>query len=129
MPKRLIAFFVSLSLAWNVVILFASLTNAQWVLPRVSGGQYTSIPLYIRGLNFVVALFSLYLIYFVNNLVTSDGTWSQRSALIARAVTLAFGLSTLVNMISRSQLERWNALPALIIALGIFKLSRSPQKA
>ncbi len=129
MSKRFISLFISLSLLWNVAILLASLTNAQWVLPRVSGGQYKSIPIIVRALNLVVALFSLYLIYFTNNLVKNDGVWSQKSALIARSVTLAFALSTMVNMISRSQPERWNALPACIIALGIFKLSRSPRKA
>ena len=121
--KRIIWLAVALSLAFNALLLLASTTNAHWVLSHVSGGQYKSLPFGIRFSNFVVGLFSLYLIYFSHLLVERNGAWSRKVLLLSRAVTILFILSTIVNAMSKSANESWNAIPALVIALGIYKLS------
>ncbi len=121
--KRIIWLAITASLAFNAVLLLASTTNAHWVLSHVAGGQYKSLPIGIRFSNFVVALFSLYLIYFSHLLVERNGAWSRRVLILSRAVTILFALSTLVNAMSRSSNEQWNAIPALIIAIGVYRLS------
>lgn len=121
--KRILWAAVSASLVFNAVLLLASTTNAHWVLSHVAGGQYKSLPLGIRFSNFIVALFSLYLIYFSHLLVERNGSWSRRVLMLSRAVTILFVLSTIVNGMSRSANERWNAIPALVIAIGIYRLS------
>jgi len=121
--KRIIWLAVTVSLVFNASLLLASTANAHWVLSHVAGGQYKSLPVTIRLSNFVVALFSLYLIYFSHLLVERNGSWSKRTLILSRAVTILFVLSAIVNAMSRSANEQWNAIPALIIAVGIYRLS------
>ena len=122
--KKIILVAVQISLGWNIILLGSSVLNLHWVLLRVSGGQYHSFPISVRLLNLVIALFSLYLINFAIQLYRKSGAWSQRSRMISLAVTVAFILSALGNSISKSPEETWNALPAAIVAVGFYILSR-----
>jgi hypothetical protein len=114
-----------ISLAYNVVILFSVTLNLDWVHTRAAGGQYTTFPTGIRILDFLMAIFMIFLIGML---------WNHRSApmdakgpKVARIIGYTFFVSTIFQLISRSADERWNAIPALIIAVTFILLSRREQ--
>lgn len=114
-----------ISLAYNVVILFSVTLNLDWVRTRAAGGQYSNFPI---GIRFVYLFMASFMIFLIGML------WNHRSApmdangpKVARLVGYTFFVSTFFQIISRSADERWNAIPALIIAVTFILLSRREQ--
>lgn len=107
-----IAFY--LSSAWSLFIVGLVVLNVDWALPRAAGGQFEIFPNWLRVLymgNF--ALLSIQLFAYVKKRLT-----------LIRIFFWISLLSTFVNLISRSPLERWNALPAGIAAFALWRASR-----
>jgi len=108
-----IAFY--LSSAWSLFIVGLVVLKVDWALPRAAGGQFESFPNWLRILyigNF--ALLSIQIFAYVK----------KRLPLIRIFFWISL-LSTFVNLISRSPLERWNALPAGIASFALWRASRT----
>lgn len=120
---RILLFAAEISLAYNFVLLLAVSLNYEWVRTRAAGGQFDSFPVGIRVLYFFMAVLMGALMFWL---------WEQRKGLvsvhgqhIAKFLSITFVLSTVMQLISRSSDERWNAIPASILAITFWVLSRS----
>ncbi len=112
--KRLLPIAFYLSCAWSLFIVGLVVFNVDWALPRAAGGQFESFPNWLRIVYIGnLALLSIQLFAYVK----------KRLPLIRIFFWLSL-LSTFVNLISRSPLERWNALPAGIAAFALWRASR-----
>ena len=113
-----------LSLVVNVAILFSVTLNLDWVRTRAAGGQFDEFPVVIRVVYLLMAFGMLYLLRFLHLLSRSEGTSAIRQLKAARWLGILFLLSTFTQLISRSTDERWNAIPAAIIAVAFLKYSK-----
>ncbi|MFM7860401.1 MAG: hypothetical protein ACKO8C_03195 [Candidatus Nanopelagicaceae bacterium] len=111
-----------LSLIYNFIILLSVSLNMEWVRTRAAGGQYESFPIGIRIIYFIMASFMGTLIFWL---------WDHRNQILdgpsrrlARIFGITFLISTMLQLISRSPDERWNAIPAFILAVTFFQLTR-----
>ena len=103
-----------ISLFWNIYLVVGVINNADYALTRAAGGQYESFPNGIRVAYVVTLMILLY-----QSLILLGNHQAPRWVLTAMLV-MGF-LSVVVNAISRSSNERWNAIPAAIIAFAIYK--------
>ena len=111
-----------LSLLFNSAIVFSVVLNLDWVRTRAAGGQFTDFPLWLRtiylGMTFLMAFILKKLWDY------SSAKLIQRQISTARAIGLLFAISTVFQLISRSLDERWNAIPAAIIAYSFLRIAR-----
>ena len=126
--KNLWFVLLTIATAWNIVLSLFAVGNSHWVLTHVAGGQFHSLPITLRGYYLLLLLASVAEIWFAYQLRLRRGAWSLRTARICSSLTVAYGLSTLVNAISKSPQERLNAPFALIVAYGFFVLSRAEEQ-
>lgn len=125
--RLLVLYATWASLAWATLLTGLAAAGNTWVLDRVAGGYFIddgALPMWLRAADGVMALLMLLVarlayLYFVN-----DVTRRQRN--LGRLIVLLFCLSTVVNAISQSQPERYNAIGAGVTALGIAVLRRRP---
>ena len=122
MKNRLLLGAVLASFLWNFYLVFGAVLNNRSILTRVAGGGYESMPTGLRIVYGVQSILVIYQMYFIVKLYLRNGTWSKNSYLLARIFMALSGVSTLVNAISRSSAERWNAIAALIITIGFYFL-------
>ncbi len=116
--KKFLNLVFYIASAWSLFIVSLVVLNVEWALPRAAGGQFEAFPLWLRLLYIVnVALLSLQIFAYVK----------QRLRMMQFFFWLSLA-SAAVNLISRSPLERWNALPAAISAFSIFVLMRDFRK-
>ena len=116
--KKFLNLVFYIASAWSLFIVSLVVLNVEWALPRAAGGQFEAFPLWLRLLYVVnVALLSLQIFAYVK----------QRLRMMQFFFWLSLA-SAAVNLISRSPLERWNALPAAISAFSIFVLMRDLRK-
>lgn len=120
--NRLLLGGVLLSFLWNFYLVVGATLNDKSILTRVAGGGFESMPTGLRIAYGVQSALIIYQIYFITKLYNRNGTWSKNSYLLARIFMALSGVSTLVNAVSRSSAERWNAIAALIITLGFYFL-------
>jgi len=111
-----------ISLSVNAIILLAVVLNMDWVKTRAAGGQFENFPVVIR---------IFYLFMFVLMIALAIWLWNNHKAELttrgvkfARVVGFVFVLSTLTQLISRSADERWNAIPAAILAITFLSLTK-----
>ena len=116
--KKFLNLVFYIASAWSLFIVSLVVLNVEWALPRAAGGQFEAFPLWLRLLYIVnVALLSLQVFAYAK----------QRLRMLQFFFWLSL-VSAAVNLISRSPLERWNALPAAISAFSIFVLMRDFRK-
>lgn len=111
------------SLFYNVIILISVTLNLDWVRTRAAGGQFETFPSTVRWLYFLMALTMLYLMPLL--WTNRDKNLPPKEAKLARLISYAFFVSTFFQLISKSMDERWNAIPALIIAFAFLRLSKN----
>lgn len=114
---------VILSLIFNIVILVLVVLNNDWVRTRAAGGQFTDFPLVIRFIYFIMALLTISLLVWLWRVRDKALTQSQQK--FAKYVSYLFFVSTVFQLISRSPDERWNAIPAIIIAITLLQIQRT----
>ena len=109
-----------LSLTYNIILLFSVSLNYDWVRTRAAGGGFDSFPMSIRIIYFFMAAFMGALMFWL---------WDKRSGIntireygFATALAVLFSISTVMQLISRSSDERWNAIPAAILAITFWML-------
>lgn len=111
-----------LALIYNVIILLGVVSNQSWAHSRAVGGQYTDFPVMIRIIYFFMTIGTAVLIFYLRNLV--NVSVSPQDLKFARYLGWLFVVSTILQLISRSSAEQWNAIPASIIALTFLLLAR-----
>lgn len=112
--RSLLRPLLALSLAWNIYLVAGVILNQSYALTRAAGGQYETFPAGIRVayLITIAILFYQVLVLFTQ---VKRPTWVYR-------VFFFLGIASfLVNAISRSSNERWNAIPAAIIAFAFYR--------
>lgn len=119
---RLLIWASFLSLFYNAVILFSVSMNMGWVATRAAGGQYETFPVGIRIIYFVMAILMGLLIFWL--WVHRNGVQERTGKKFARILSYIFIVSTALQVISRSADERWNAIPASILAITFWVLSK-----
>lgn len=110
--------------AWNLVLVAAAVFNVHWVLSRVSGGQFQSLPIGLRIANLGFTVLTTWIMLFAWRLWKSGGARTGSDARWAKIIVILYAASTLINMVSRSPNERLNAIPAAIVAGGFLLLRR-----
>jgi hypothetical protein len=111
-----------LSLVINIVILLAVTQNYDWVKTRAAGGQFDDFPTAIRVIYFFMAILMVVLVYWLWD--NRKSSLSQSKSRLARIIGIVFVLSTITQLISQSADERWNAIPAAILAVTFLKLAK-----
>ena len=111
---------IYIALTWNLILTAAATLNVSSLLHNVSGGQYTSLPTFLRFAYAIQTILVIYQMYFIMELYRRNGAWSRTSYLLAEVFLVLSALSTVVNSISKSPGERWNAIAAAIIAYGFY---------
>ena len=111
-----------LALIFNIFILSSVTLNLDWVRTRAAGGQFDTFPTALRILYFVMALLTLFLVRWLWS--QRNGVSTERNQKIARLLAILFTVSTCLQLISRSSDERWNAIPAIILAITFWRLGK-----
>lgn len=114
-------FVITLSMAWNLALVLGVVFNQSFALTRAAGGQFESFPTAIRAAFIVTAAL---LIVEYRTLLNLWGHRSINPPWLPRLFLIISLISALVNAISRSSAERWNAIPALVIAYGFWTATR-----
>ena len=115
------------ALLFNLAILISVTLDLDWVRTRAAGGQFDQFPIAIRVIYLVMALGTIYLIWFLWRL--RDRLFLANHRRLVRGLGILFVLSTFTQLISRSADERFNAIPAAIIAIAFLRASRSLKQA
>lgn len=114
-----------IALLYNFVILIAVVLDQDWVRTRAAGGQFESFPVGLRVFYFMMAVGTCTLLFLLRDFAKLEMT--ERRAMTARYLGFVFVLSTFLQLISRSSIERWNAIPAIVIATAfLFQSKRRP---
>jgi hypothetical protein len=113
------------SLVYNAMILFSVVLNLDWVRTRAAGGQFKSFPIGVRFVDFLMGVFMIFLFGLLWNHRIKP--MDEKGPMVARIIGYTFFVSTFFQLISRSTDERWNAIPALILAVTFVLLSRREQ--
>jgi hypothetical protein len=106
-----------LAFGWNLFLVIGVIANQNYALTRAAGGQFESFPSAIR----IAYLINLAIVIYQIDLLFSK---IKRSDLIIKVFFILSTLSFIVNAISRSANERWNAIPAALIALAFYREMR-----
>ena len=110
------------SLFYNFIVISSVTLNLDWVRTRAAGGQFDTFPTALRILYFVMALLTLFLVRWLWS--QRNGVSTERNQKIARLLAFLFTVSTCLQLISRSSDERWNAIPAIILAITFWQLGK-----
>jgi len=111
-----------LSLIFNAAILFSVTLNLDWVRTRAAGGQYENFPIGIRFVDFLMGIFMLFLIAMLWNY--REKPMDEKGPVVTRIIGYTFFISMFFQIASRSMDERWNAIPAGILAVTFIAISR-----
>ena len=111
-----------ISLIYNIVILLSVTLNLDWVRTRAAGGQYTTFPIGVRFVDFLMAIFMVFLVGMLWK--HRELPMDEKGPMVTRIIGYTFFVSTFFQLISRSGDERWNAIPALILAVTFIAISR-----
>lgn len=112
--KHLFKSALLLSLGWNIFLVIGVITNQEYAITRAAGGQFESFPTGIR----IAYCLTLAILIFQSQILFSKKRWPR--ALYALFFFLGCS-SVLMNAISRSADERWNAIPGLVIAIAFYR--------
>lgn len=123
MKKKIVLVTSLLALVWTFYLTAAVALNAISVAPRVAGGQLHTFSGALRFTYGVQAIVVIFQFIFLIQLFKKSGVWSNSSYLLARIFLILSALSAVVNLASRSPIERWNAIPAFTIAYGYLVLA------
>ena len=109
---------VGISLFWNLFLVAGVVLNQNYALKRAAGGQFETFPLEIRIIycfTFALVVYQTFLL-FINK--TPQPRWVYTALLYLSL------LSSTLNGISQSNLERWNAIPAALISFAFYQKRR-----
>lgn len=114
-----------ISLIYNIVILLSVTLNLDWVRTRAAGGQYTTFPIGVRFVDFLMAIFMVFLVGMLWK--HRELPMDEKGPTVTRVIGYTFFISMFFQIASRSMDERWNAIPAGILAVTFILISRREQ--
>lgn len=114
-----------ISLIYNIVILLSVTLNLDWVRTRAAGGQYTTFPIGVRFVDFLMAIFMVFLVGMLWK--HRELPMDEKGPTVTRVIGYTFFISMFFQIASRSMDERWNAIPAGILAVTFILISRRVQ--
>jgi hypothetical protein len=117
---KVLILFAELFLIYNTVLLLSVSLNSEWARTRAAGGGFDSFPMGIRIIYFSMATFMGAVMFWLWD--KRHGITTIREGRLATAFTLLFSISTVLQLISRSSDERWNAIPAALLAITFWML-------
>ena len=124
-PLRILIPLSIVSLVYNVALLTSVTLNLDWVRTRAAGGQFKEFPIGVRFLDLLMALFMVFLVGMLWN--HREKPMDAKGPIVTRIIGYTFFLSMFFQLISRSTDERWNAIPAAILAVTFILISRREQ--
>lgn len=119
--KSLLIWAAQISLLYNFVILLSVSLNLDWVRTRAAGGQYETFPISLRIIYFLMASFMGTLAFWLWD--HRNQTLDIPSKRLAKIFSFTFLISTIFQLVSKSPDERWNAIPAIILAITFWVLA------
>lgn len=124
--RTIVYYATQLSLAWGIALTGLAAAGNTWVLDRVAGGYFAGeeMPLALRITYGVITVGALAVMWLAWRYISNAASSRQRR--LGRLVIVLYSLSTIVNAISQSPPERFNAIPAAVIVLGFYVLRRRP---
>lgn len=122
MQRKTILVAAWVALLWNLYLVLGAALNVESILPRVAGGSFESLPFGLRFMYGIQTLLVVFQFFFLARLYDRNGAWSKNSYLITRIFLVLSAVSAVVNSVSRSPLERWNAIAAVVIAVAFYVL-------
>ena len=122
MKRSILIGLAQLSLLANSLILISVTLNLEWVRTRAAGGQFSDFPLLIRAIYFVMFVLIITLMIWLWD--NSNNQLSSGGIRLSKFLAVIFSISTVFQLISRSPDERWNAIPAIILAITFFQLAK-----
>ncbi len=122
--RRLALYATWLSLAWAALLTGLAAAGSHWVQNRVALGHYTTtaMPTWLRAVYGLLTLLMLAVAWLANRYAQNDVTMRQRN--LGRLVELVFIVSAVLNAVSPSHPERYNAIGAVVTVIGIEVLRR-----
>ena len=120
--KKLIPALVFASFAWSLYLVVGVVLGADYALTRAAGGQFDSFPTYLRILYLINTVVIVWQVVVYMRLLQNKAikpVWTLKAFVILGAI------GTLANAASRSADERWNVIPALIIAYGFWSARKT----
>lgn len=125
MRSKVFTAFVLTSFAWNLYLVLGVMLGASYALDRAAGGQFEFFPTSIRViyvLNFALVFYQM--VIFIRYL---RGQIVKPKWILKVFIILGI-LGIFANAASRSPLERWNVIPALIITFAFYRILKSDRK-
>ena len=119
----LVALFIAC--AWNFILVFSAALGFAWVLPRVAGGQLDEMPLNLRIVYAVFSVVSIAVAWLGWRMWRDGGAVSTRIKRYSLGVIVVYSVSTVVNALSQSELERWNAVAAFVVVAATWVLRQA----
>lgn len=110
------------SLIYNMILLLSVTLNLEWAKTRAAGGQFENFPVALRILYFFMAIMMAAIAFWIWR--HRNQKLNERSKKFSKYLAIIFTVSTIFQLISRSPDERWNAIPALILAITFFTVAR-----
>lgn len=126
---RTVAYYATLaSLAWAMALTGMASVGNTWVLDRVAGGYFAGeeMPLALRMVYGAMTLLMAGVAWLAWRYYSNSASSRQRR--LGRLVILLFALSAIVNAISQSAPERYNAIGAAMTMVGIAILRHRPRQ-
>ena len=123
MKKKVILAAALLALLWTFYLMASVALNHLSVSPRVAGGHLHSFSDPLRFTYGVEALMMIFQFFFLIKIFQRHGVWSNTTTLLAKIFLVLAIMSIVVNAVSRSSAERWNAISALAIAYAFYELA------
>ena len=102
-----------LAFGWNIFLVIGVIANQSYAFTRAAGGQFDNFPTALR----IAYLINLAIVIYQMELIFRKVP--RREVIIKIFFALSL-MSVLVNAISRSPQERWNAIPAALIAFAFY---------
>jgi len=119
--KRILVTATYLSFLWNLILVTGVMLNAPFSFTRAAGGQYIDFPNSIRVVYLVNMALVLYQLLIFRKLEMSR---LVRPAWLPTLFFIVSCLGVAVNAISRTPNERYNVIPAAIIAFAFWKFGK-----
>lgn len=115
-------FYLALtSLVWDVIVTGSVALNLTWVKKIAAGGQYETFPSNVRITYLTTVLFALWAITVIWKL---KDKFDQSQNKFVWVIMVLYFLSAIAQLTSKSGAERFNLIPALLIAFGFNALRR-----
>lgn len=121
MTINLTARLAYLSIIWGMVINLAVVLNLDFALKIAAGGQFQSFPPEIRIIYFFQLMFLIFQFKVFHQLV--NGMKVKPAWLVSLFIFIGI-LGVILNLLSRSSTERWNAIPLAITVFAFWKFKK-----